>query len=488
MMARRVGVASIVQETNTFSPLPATLDDFQSQGIFHGQDVTRIFDGTNTEVGGALAEVDRQGLAAVPLMRAWAMSSGPIRRADMDHLVGMLSVDLAEAGPLDGLVLSLHGALVTEDGESGDSLLLRASRQVLGRPAVIGVCLDLHANLTKALVEEANCLVGYLTYPHVDQGDTGGRIARLVSQQLLGTSRPVTCFAKRPLLIPAEAQGFEGPLGEMRRAADQRVAEGCLDVSLFPVQPWLDVPELGFGVAVTTDGDRERATSVAEEIAEAAWRRRHDFRVPLEVPEAAISRARSAVRRPVVLSESADSPTSGTPADSPAMVRELLHFGTDLRACVSLVDPPSVERCIEIGAGGQFSGQVGCTFEHRFHSPVRLIGIVERTGEGAFSLTGPAFTGMSVSMGRYAVVSVGKLQVLLTERPAPTFDPAAYRFAGIDVGLLDVVVVRSANLFRAAYAQLAGECIILDLPGASTPRLESLEFSRAPRPLFPLDR
>jgi microcystin degradation protein MlrC len=78
--------------------------------------------------------------------------------------------------------------------------------------------------------------------------------------------------------------------------------------------------------------------------------------------------------------------------------------------------------------------------------------------------------------------------VLLTERPAPTFDPAAYRFAGIDVGLLDVVVVRSANLFRAAYAQLAGECIILDLPGASTPRLESLEFSRAPRPLFPLDR
>ncbi|HXW80133.1 MAG TPA: MlrC C-terminal domain-containing protein, partial [Acidimicrobiales bacterium] len=211
------------------------------------------------------------------------------------------------------------------------------------------------------------------------------------------------------------------------------------------------------------------------------------FRARLEPPEAAISRARKAERRPVVLSESADSPTSGTPADSPAMVRELLRFGPDLRACVSLVDPAAVERCMSSGEGGPFSGEVGCTFERRFHSPVPLAGTVERTGAGNFSLTGPAFTGMSVSMGRYAVVSAGKLQVLLTERPAPTFDPAAYLFAGIDVASLDVVVVRSANLFRAGYASLAGESIILDLPGASTPRLESLEFTRAPRPLFPLD-
>ena len=487
-MTYRVGVASIVQETNTFSPLPATLADFESQGMFHGQDVARMFDGTNTETGGALAELARQGVDAVPLLRAWAMSGGPIRRTDMNEMVRMLSADLAKAGPLDGLVLSLHGALVTDDGESGDLLLLRASRQALGHDAMIGVCLDLHANLTRALVLEADCLVGYLTYPHVDQGDTGRRVAHLVAEHLLGRSQPVTCFAKRPLLIPAEAQGFEGPMGDMRRLADQRIAEGCLDISLFPVQPWLDVPELGFGVAVTTDGDRQRASSVAEEIAEAAWGRRQDFRAALASPEAAISRARAAARRPVVLSESADSPTSGTPADSPAMVRELLRFGRDLRACVSLVDPPAVQRCTEIGEGGQFSGEVGCTFERRFHSPVPLAGIVERTGEGTFSLTGPAFTGMSVSMGRYAVVSAGKLQVLLTERPAPTFDPAAYRFAGIDVGLLDVVVVRSANLFRAAYAPLAGECIILDLPGASTPRLESLEFRRAPRPLFPLDR
>jgi microcystin degradation protein MlrC len=486
-MTLRIGVASIVQETNTFSPLPARLADFESQGLFHGRDVARVFNGTNTEAGGALAEITREGVEAVPLLRAWAMSSGPIRRADLDEMTRMLSADLAQAGPLEGLVLSLHGALVTDEGESGDLLLLRASRQALGPNAVIGVCLDLHANLTRDLVQEADCLVGYLTYPHVDQGGTGRRVAHLVAERLLGRSLPVTCFAKRPLLIPAEAQGFEGPMGDLRRLADQRIAEGCLDVSLFPVQPWLDVPELGFGVAVTSNGDRQRASAVAEEIAEAAWGRRQDFRAPLALPEAAIARARAATRRPVVLSESADSPTSGTPADSPAMVRELLRFGPDLRACVSLVDPAAVRQGWEVGAGGEFNAQVGCTFEHRFHSPEPLAGAVERTGEGTFSLTGPAFTGMSVSMGRYAVVSAGKLQVLLTERPAPTFDPAAYSFAGIDVGLLDVVVVRSANLFRAAYAPLAGECIILDLPGASTPRLESLEFRRAPRPLFPLD-
>jgi microcystin degradation protein MlrC len=487
-VAPRIGVASVVQETNTFSPLSSTMADFASQGIFRGRGAGELFAGTNTEFGGALGRVAEEGLQPVPLLRAWAMSSGPIGRSDLEEMAGLLSGELAVAGPLDGLVLSLHGALATTDGASGDLFLLRAARRVVGDDAVIGVCLDLHANLTRQLVLEADCLVGYLTYPHIDQGGTGGRIAGLVCSRVLGRAQPVTRHAKRPLLIAPEAQGFDGPLGDLRRLGDLRVAQGCLDVSIFPVQPWLDVAELGFGVSVTTNADPAGAARVAEEIAEAAWARRGEFEVALDPPEVAISRVRASARRPVVLSESADSPTSGTPADSPAMVRELLSHGGDLRACVSLADARAVARCRELGEGGQFQGQVGCTYEHRFHQPVPLSGTVQRVGEGNFSLTGPAFTGMSVSMGGYAVVSAGRLEVLLTERPAPTFDPATYRFAGIDVESLDIIVVRSANLFRAGYAQVASESIILDLPGASTPRLGSLEYTRAPRPLYPLDR
>jgi microcystin degradation protein MlrC len=293
---------------------------------------------------------------------------------------------------------------------------------------------------------------------------------------------------KRPLLIAPEAQGSDGPLGRVRRLADERLKNGCQDVSLFPVQPWLDVDELGFGVTVTTDNDTDRAEAVAEEIASLAWEIRGEFRVPLAEPKEALERARRTLRRPVVLSESADSPTSGTPADSPAMVRELLAHGRDLRSAVTLVDARAVAACQGVGIGGAFAGEVGCSLERRFHQPVHLSGVVNRLGGGSFELTGPAFTGMTVSMGDYAVVTAAKAQVLLTTRPAPTFDPQAYRVAGIEVEDLDVVVVRSANLFRAAYADISSECIILDLPGASTPRLESLPFTRAPRPMYPLDQ
>jgi microcystin degradation protein MlrC len=484
----RIGVASIAQETNTFSPLGSTLADFESQGIFRGAGVEEAFAGTNTEIGGALRQITAQGAEPVPILRAWAMSSGPIAGADLRALGELLSSGLSSAGRLDGLVLSLHGALVDDEGDSGDLYLLREARRALGPSGVIGVCFDLHANLTHAMEEEADSLVGYLTYPHVDQGGTGARAARLVVDRLRGSLHPVTRFAKAPLLIPAEAQGFDGPLGELRRLGDRRVDEGCLDVSLFPVQPWLDVPELGFGVAVTTDGDGERAAATAHEIAAAAWELRGDFCVLLESPKEAIDHVRRSDRRPVVLSESADSPTSGTPADSPAMIRELVRHGPELRACLSLVDARAVAACIALGKGGRFSGEVGCSIEHRFHAPVEIAGTVRTVGDGTFELTGPAFTGMSVSMGRYAVVSVGALDVLLTERPAPTFDPEAYRVAGINVGELDAVVVRSAKLFRSGYAAIAGDAVILDLPGASTPRLESLTYVRAPRPLYPLDK
>ena len=168
--------------------------------------MARAFAGTNTEVAGALAEVNRTGAEAVPVARAWAMSSGPVTKGALRELSSLLADELARAGHLDGLALSLHGALVSEDGGSGDLVLLRTAREVLGPQAVIGVCLDLHANVTKALVREADAVIGYLTYPHVDQGSTGARIARLVTRALRGELRPVTRLVKRPLLNLAVAK------------------------------------------------------------------------------------------------------------------------------------------------------------------------------------------------------------------------------------------------------------------------------------------
>ena len=483
----RIGVASIIQETNTFSPAPCTWSDFDSQGVFEGSAAEAAFRDTNTELGGALEEVGRLGHQAVSLFRAWSMSSGRVTSGALDELAGRLSAAITARTPLDGLVLSLHGAMAADEVDSGDLALLRAARAALGDGPPIGVCLDLHANVVEALVEEATFVLGYRTYPHIDMAETGARTARLLVRALTGEVVPRTRLAKRPMILPPESHGEDGPLGELRRLADARTVSAILDVALFPVQPWLDVRELGFGVTVTSDRADREAQVLAEELASSAWEARERFRVELVDPAAAIARAREADARPVLLSESADSPTAGTPADSPAVVRALLQHGADLRGFATLVDGPAVAACVAAGTGGEVRVDVGCTLERRFHTPVRLEGRVRVLGSDQFRLTGPFLQGSEVTMGRFAVVDIGTLSVLLTERPAFTFDPETYRHAGLVPEEADVIHVRSANLFRAAWAPITGSAFILDLPGASTPNLASLEFDRAPRPLYPVD-
>lgn len=487
-MTQRIGVASIIQESNTFAVLRTSIDDFEVQGITYGEDVLQLA-GTNTEAAGALARVRYRGAQPVPVIRAWAMSGGPLTDDALAQLGNRLERQLRAALPLDALVLSLHGALVAESADSADLVLLERARSVVGSDCPIAVCLDLHANLTTGLVDASEFVIGYRTYPHIDQADTGARVADILLDLVEGGTAPITRLAKRPMLSAPEAQGDDGPLGRLRRKADALVRDNptLLDISLFPVQPWLDVPELGFGVTVTTDGDEAYAREISELIAEEAWSSRRDFDVELVEPSAAISCALRSSNGPLLLSESGDSPTAGAAGDSPAMVRALLETRVHLRSYVTLVDADAVQTCVAAGAGAIVRLRLGASIDHRFHEPVELEATIITTGNGFYPLRGPVFAGMEVTMGRYARVDLDGLSVLITERPACTFDPETFRQAGLEPRDADVVVVRSANLFRAGWGDLSDGAIILDLPGASTPRLTTLEYRRVPRPLYPLD-
>lgn len=480
----RIGVAAIAQETNTWSVVPCTLDDFTCQGLALGKEALDYAD-TNTEFGGAVRAVRSEGCEPVPIMRAWANSSGRLTRATLDELCDLLNSELRRVD-IDGCVLSLHGAMAAEGVDDADSVVLRAARDVLGADIPIGVCLDLHANVTADLISQSEFVIAYRTYPHIDLADTGARAGRYLIARLRRQLMLCTALAKRPMLIPAEAMSTaDGPLGRLRVVADALQVNGVLDVSLYPVQPWLDVAELGFGVTVTTDGDPELAKSVAESVASRAWDTRSDFSVSLLSPSAALTTARRSKVRPFLITESSDAPTAGAAGDSPAMIRAFLEEGRDLKAYMTITDPPAVERCIGAGPNNSVSLSLGCHFDKRFSEPVPITGVVERLGDDPVILTGPSYTGMKVSMGRFAVVRADRLHILISERPAFTLDPATFVHAGLDPALVDVIVVRSAMGFRSAFpAASVAASIVLDLPGASTPRLDLLEFSR---PIYPLD-
>ena len=350
---RRVAVASIVQETNTFSPVLSELADFTAQGLWVGEQAVKLSRNTNTEFAGAVGELRAAGVTVMPLLRAWAMSGGVLRAEAFDRLRKMLLDGLRAAGPVDGVVLSLHGALVAETDSAADAALTEAVRRELGPDPLLIVTHDLHANLTGRVVAAADAVLGYLTYPHVDQSDTGRRGAALLLAALERGARPVTALAKRPMLVPAEAQALaDPPMAELRRTADAELRGGIVDVSLFPVQPWLDVPELGFGVTVTSWGDRAVARAAADRIADAAWNGRAAFEVPVhDLAEVVAGLRPRPPGGPVLLVQSADSPTAGATADSAVVIAALLTGPSGIRSYATLVDAPITAACHFAGVG-----------------------------------------------------------------------------------------------------------------------------------------
>ncbi len=482
----RIAVASIMQETNTFAPRTCRLDDFV---VASGSAAADRVSGTNSEMAGALEAVAAQGATAVPILYAWAMPNGPVEHEAFVHLTDELLARLAAGPGWDAVVLGLHGAMATTEIPDADGELLAAVRRLAGPAMPIVVSLDLHANVTARMVATASAIVAYHTDPHVDMAATGRRAGDLAVATVAGRIRPFTALAKRPLLIPAEAMNTtSGPLGEVRRLVDTEARTEVVDVSLLPVQPWLDVPELSFGVLATTDGTPRLAGELADWYAEEVWRRRHRFRVDrLLDPPAAVAAARSTSVRPFIIAESADAPTAGAAGDSPAMVQALAERAGDLVSYVPVVDPAAVRACHDSGVGATVELIVGAGIDGRWFDPVPIRGRVLRAGAGTYRLTGRGYTGMEVSMGRFAVVASGGLHLLLSERPAWSADPATFRHAGLEPFEADVLVVRSCSDFRPNYPESAAEAVTLDVPGPATPRLEALRFERAPRPLWPLD-
>ncbi len=468
----RIGVASVMQETNTFSVRPCRWEDFTTAV---GEEAARRLQGTNSEFAGALEALAELGVEAVPIFYAWALPSGRVESEAFRRLDNELARLLAGAGPLDGLVLSLHGAMATEDVDDADLALIHGCRRVLGeRP--IAVCLDLHANVTAGMIEAASLLIGYRTDPHVDMAETGQRIARLLVALVEGRVTPTFALAKRAMIVPAEAMNTStGVLAGIRQEAD--LLENLLDVSLFPVQPWLDVPEHGIGVVATSDGDPQAAIDAVESLADEIWNQRERFAVPrLVTPVKAYELARTSSVRPFLVAESADAPTAGAVGDSPAMVEAALRYGEGLKTLLTLVDPPAVARCHRSGAGAKTNTTVGAAIDQRYWRPVPLEGTVERVGAGEFKLEGVGYHGLEVSMGRWAVIRSRFVTVLVTERTVMSSDPSCFRHAGLDPYDTDVLVVKSCSDFRPNYPKSEEEAVTLDVPGAATPRLDRLEF------------
>lgn len=483
----RIGVLLVQQESNSFAVRAATLDEYT---ILDGDEADARLAGANSEFPGACAEIRRRGGVAVPLLYAHALPAGPLEDDAFTRLRSTV-ID-AVSGELDGLVVCLHGALATVSDPSGDAALLRAIRDELGDRVPIALTLDLHANATPELIGFADVVAGYLTNPHVDLADTGRRAVALLAATMSGAIAPTIAVATCPAIFPDQAlRTPDGTLGRvLAHVARQEMATRgpVVDVSVFPTQPWLDAPGIGFTAVVTTDADPRAADALARAITRAVWERRHEFVAErlLPVDEVLAAAARATVR-PFVVSEAADAPTAGTAGDGTGMLGALARWAGDRSAALTVVDPAGVAACHAAGVGATLALSVGASIDTRWEPPVDLEGVVTTVGDGDYALTGVGYHGMVVTMGRFAVLRCERTVVLLTERPAWSADPGTWRHAGIDPDDVDVLVVRSNTDYLANFPASAATSVVADVPGAATPRLARLTFDRCGVVPYPID-
>lgn len=481
----RVGVAAVLQETNTFSPVRTPASAFASGLLAEGQHILTHLADTRTEVAGFLAGLRAAGHEPVPLLAAWACSGGRLEAAVLADLRERLRKALVGAGGLEALVIALHGATAADGEDDVAGALLTLARDTLGGVPIVAT-LDLHANITRRMVQAADALAGYHTSPHVDHAETGRKAVGLLLRLARG-DRPAVAFRKLPLLLPPERHDTtSGPLARLVSMARSAEAAGAWAVSVFPVQPWLDVPEAGFA-AVAVDDNLNRAQDSVEAILAQAWAARRDFSVHLVPPSDAVRQALGAPRGPVLLIDSADAMSSGAPGDSTVLLRHLLDAAPDAPVFLTVRDPLVPRLAAQAGVGGTLDVTVGGRLASAFYAPVRLQATVAAISNGRFRLSAATLQGLEVSMGTAAVLRVRGLRVVVHEEPTLTNDPALYRSLGLDPVHAQAVVVKHPIGWRIGLGEIAASALYVDLPGASTPDLARLPFRRVPRPMHPLD-
>ncbi len=424
------------------------------------------------------------------MVRLPAWPSGPATAETYAWLRDEMVAALRQALPVDAVLLALHGALVAATEPDVEGAMLREFRQVLGPAIPLVVTLDLHANVTRAMVENATALVPYRTVPHIDVFETGERAAKVL-RRILGGVRPVTGFVKMPLVLPAERANTQDPTSIsflLRRHLDDLEADPrIVSVGLTTVQPWLDIPELGSAVIVVADGNADLVRAESAKLAAKVWEHRRDYLPELKPLEEAVRQAFQEDSGLVVLSDSADATTSGAPGDSNHVLRELLKYGWPRPALVTLVAPDLVEEAKRRGIGAELNVQVGGKRDTRFSQPMPLNATVAALFDARFVLSGHLARNMPIDMGPSAVLRHGNVHVVVTTRTGPHFAPQLFQAAGLDPFAASVLIAKSPCGFRAAYAGKARKIEVLRTPGCAPTEFWRHSYTNIPRPIWPWD-
>lgn len=490
MRKHRIGIAFFYHESHSFSPMKTEIEQFRHEGYFIGDEIYDAYTGTKTEVGGFLDVLKQEeDVDIVPLLCAAAVPSGIVSAEAYSIIEEQMLESIREAGRLDGLLLALHGAMVTEHLFDPEEHLLGKIRGVIGPDVPIATTLDMHANLSGKMLEYTPLHFGFKTYPHVDMYEQGIRAATALLKQLKEGLTFCASFEKLPMILPSiNMRTAEGPMHKMIEWAKQAEGNtGIYNVSVFGGFPYSDIPMAGASVLVIAL-DPEKGKKTAQKLASLFWSVRGEFIIDLPGVKEALDLALS-IRddKPIVLADISDNPLSCGSGDTTELLREMINLNLSETLFGGLYDPESLEACRKVGAGNRVSLSLGGKISPEFGEPVRTEATVIALSDGVFYNSGPFNQHLRVNLKGAAHIRVGRMDILLIGRPMSANDPEMFRHIGLEPSTMRILGLKAKNHFRAAFDPIVGRVIYVDAPGVASNSLSTFTYHHIPKPLWPLD-
>ncbi|MFI5356521.1 MAG: M81 family metallopeptidase [Opitutales bacterium] len=487
---KRIGIIQILQETNCFNPVATRPQDFENFGVGTGAGVLQDY-GDVGEIGGFMAGLRAwpEAVEPVGILRLQAWSGGPVAPRTQAWFGALLQEHVRAAGPLDGILIALHGALMGVDDPDMDGWILAQLRALVGPELPIVASLDLHAYVTGTMIRNASALVAYLTFPHVDQRETGMRAAQVLARIFAG-ARPVSSLVRVPMITGGELQNsFVPPMAAIfQQVVAAEARPEVLSAGILMTQAYLDVPKLGWSVLLVTDGHAGTGERLANDLAAQCWPVRQQMMTKFLEAPACVDRALACTGQPAVIADGADATNSGAGGDSVHLLKELLGRRIPGGALTIMVDPAAVAHARAAGVGGAFDFAVGGKRDHVFSQPLPVKGqVAVLHPKAAYVLNGHGGTNLKIDMGAAAVVRLADVTLLLVEKPGPGSTPLMYRCVGLEPKDFKIVIVKSPAGFRAEFGPFAADIILSDCPGCASNRFASLPYRKIDRPLWPLD-
>lgn len=481
----RIAVGGFLHETNTFVEPKTAWADFARGGAFppatEGDDILKVFRGINLAIAHFMDGAEAQGHTMVPLIWSCAQPAGYVTDEAFEHTATRLETALARE-KVDAVFLELHGAMVTETHDDGEVALLRRVRAAVGPKVPILISLDLHANLDPEIVEFADFISSYQTYPHVDWGASGGRCAEWLARVLAGKAT-ARAFRNFPYLIPVTTgctyvQPSMGLYDLLKRinAEDERV-HLSLNMGFPPADiPFVGPSITGYGTdqaAVDAAADRLHAAVMDAEAGFAAHR-------PRPVADAVAEAMRIAANgapKPVVMADTQDNSGAGGPSNTTGLIMELLRQGAT-RAVVGLVHDPKAAAEAHARGLGAVLDKVGGGLEGPGQEPAPGPWKVEALSDGRFKGTSPMLRSVVTDMGKTALLSQGGVKVLVGSIRQQPIHREVFTHIGVDLMACAIVGVKSSAHFRSGYQEIAEKVIVTLAPGVNVEDPASFRFTK----------